>query len=436
MIKFAIPLFCLLCCCSPSDYGVVEPRPALTISAASGCEAGKEFDIQFSISQQGVEGDFSLSLVLLSGQAVAKIDGSAVSTAGKWITLGRDSRKLILTPSEVGTLRLTLQARSPEGTLSEKQTLTVEVTPTSGITVQADYESQLINPGAETRIPIRLQIHKPGFEGAFTLSASLIKGSGSFFRDGHAVNDMEFQIASGEVIEYDPSALGEHILEFTAKAPGAEAKALAYVDVVKEIIVDSDVQGCFSITGTGRHNMEGETLRLALENNPGFNFEVAGWYNGQALLSSESTYPLKLSKACISSLKVKLKPRTVTIVKNGNTDIETKYVVQINGKPVVKSVWDCRTSLSADHKVSEKITFAYPGSQYNTSVIPPIVKEFSGIAQFTPGTDWAGHLYRTDGNFDIYLRTTDNPDLRFNFQAHYVESASTRYYIPANITMQ
>lgn len=122
----------------------------------------------------------------------------------------------------------------------------------------------------------------------------------------------------------------------------------------------SSVEGCFTIDGAGEHNVEDETVTLALVNEDLFNFEVAGWYDtsGQ-LLSGEATYALTLARDCITDIEVRLKPRTVNITRQGIARIEFQYLVMEGGRPVPKVAYDYRTQYSTDYKASEPIKFYY-----------------------------------------------------------------------------
>ena len=105
------------------------------------------------------------------------------------------------------------------------------------------------------------------------------------------MNGQACPVDADVTFEYAPEEIGEQILEFEIAAGKASAKARAYMDGVKNIVVTSVVEGCFTIDGAGEHNVEGETVTLALVNEDLFNFEVEGWYDpsGQ-LLSGEATY--------------------------------------------------------------------------------------------------------------------------------------------------
>lgn len=93
------------------------------------------------------------------------------------------------------------------------------------------------------------------------------------------MNGQASPVDADATFEYAPEEIGEQILEFEVSAAKASAKARAYMDVVKNIVVTSCVEGCFTIDGAGEHNVEGETVTLKLVNDELFNFEVAGWYD-------------------------------------------------------------------------------------------------------------------------------------------------------------
>ena len=62
------------------------------------------------------------------------------------------------------------------------------------------------------------------------------------------------------------------------------------MDVVRNIVVTSTVEGCFSIEGAGEYNTEGQEITLALVNDELFNFEAAEWYDASGNLLSEEEH--------------------------------------------------------------------------------------------------------------------------------------------------
>lgn len=428
---------CLLAgSCAPSSYEVIGRQPTLSVQAPTTTEQGRAFTIEVMVQQTGISEAFSLSTVLLTGKAVITLDGTVIDTNGKWVSFGHNTGKLIVTPTTPGELKLNLQAKSSTGEISERQPITISITPATEITATTSNPDQLINPGAETRIPVQLKIIKDGYEGNYTVTAKVIKGEGKVYRDNYAINDMEISCGASTALEYCPGVLGEHIVELTIQAGAASTSAFIYLDTIKEISVASDITDCFTISGAGRHNTNGEEVTFSLVNNPGYNFEVAGWYDGDKLLSATPTYTLKLSKACLSDLTIKLATRTVNLSQDNITLVKNAYLIQQNGKPVQKFVYEHRTGISADFKVSASFRFFFHGSQYDMGVIPPVIRNFSGTAEFPKGLSWMGHLYRVDGKFTIYIRKADNPDFKFNYSKRYIESGSSRYIIPSNIIMQ
>ena len=295
---YALALF-LLPGCSSSKYQIVEPQPQLSLStAAAVCELGENVSITLAVAQEGVDGNFSLSAFIREGKATLTLDGSDMDTSGQWVQLSAKNARLVITPAQAGDLLVSFQAKSPEGEVSEQQDLKVTVTAPSEIAAEAVCEAKIVNPAADARIPVLLHIQGvPGADGKFIVTPAVSLGKGKIFLNGNAVNGQACPVDADMTFEYAPEEIGEQILEFEIAAGKASAKARVYMDVVKNIVVTSVVEGCFTIDGVGEHNVEGETVTLALVNEDLFNFEVAGWYDtsGQ-LLSGEATYALTLAR--------------------------------------------------------------------------------------------------------------------------------------------
>ena len=167
-----------------------------------------------------------------------------------------------------------------------------------------------------------------------------------------------------------------------------------------------------------------------------FNFEVEGWYDpsGQ-LLSGEATYALTLARDCITDIQLRLKPRTVTITRQGIARIEFQYLVMEGGRPVPKVAYDYRTQYSADYKASEPVKFYYEEYRLDTSKIPPVGQKSAGMPTIPKGATKSTFLWRCDEKFSVSIRPADNPGFKFNYNDRSVESQTTKYYLPSDITM-
>ena len=434
---YALALF-LLPGCSSSKYQIVEPQPQLSLStAAAVCELGENVSITLAVAQEGVDGNFSLSAFIREGKATLTLDGSDMDTSGQWVQLSAKNARLVITPAQAGDLLVSFQAKSPEGEVSEQQDLKVTVTAPSEIAAEAVCEAKIVNPAADARIPVQLHIQGvPGADGKFIVTPTVSLGKGKIFLNGNAVNGQACPVDADMTFEYAPEEIGEQILEFEIAAGKASAKARVYMDVVKNIVVTSVVEGCFTIDGVGEHNVEGETVTLALVNEDLFNFEVAGWYDtsGQ-LLSGEATYALTLARDCITDIEVRLKPRTVTITRQGIARIEFQYLVMEGGRPVPKVAYDYRTQYSADYKASEPIKFYYEEYRLDRSKIPPVGQRSTAMPTITKGARNSTYLWRCDEKFAVSIRPGDNPGFKFHYNDRYIESQTTKYYLPSDITM-
>ena len=70
--------------CSSSKYQIVEPKPQLSLSTvATVCELGQAVSLTLAVSQEGVDGNFSLSAFIREGKATLTLDGSDMDTSGQ-----------------------------------------------------------------------------------------------------------------------------------------------------------------------------------------------------------------------------------------------------------------------------------------------------------------------------------------------------------------
>lgn len=78
--------------CSSSKYQIVEPKPQLSLSTvATVCELGQAVSLTLAVSQEGVDGNFSLSAFIREGKATLTLDGSDMDTSGQWVqALGQE----------------------------------------------------------------------------------------------------------------------------------------------------------------------------------------------------------------------------------------------------------------------------------------------------------------------------------------------------------
>ena len=71
---------------SSSKYQIVEPKPQLSLSTvATVCELGQAVSLTLAVSQEGVDGNFSLSAFIREGKATLTLDGSDMDTSGQWV---------------------------------------------------------------------------------------------------------------------------------------------------------------------------------------------------------------------------------------------------------------------------------------------------------------------------------------------------------------
>lgn len=413
----------------------IDTDPTITISLDEKTgQVGTPIPVQIHISKGGSTPS-ELSAFIRKGIATLSLNGTALEPSGQWTPI-QDNPQIIITPEMPGDLVVCFRVKTAEG-ISEMQDLHLTISPAQQIEVKAIYDSLIVNLEESEKIPIKIQFEE--FVERCTITPTLSQGEGNIYYRDYIINDSEYEYSgSGEItFRYDPKIIGEHILEFNVSTDKGEAKVRVYFSVEKNIIAKSPVEGCFSFNGIGRYNTEGEVVTLELKNDPLFNFEVAGWYNeaGQ-LLSTEPSYPVKITRRGMASFTVKLKPRTVNISRGEIKTLEFIYVVQQNGKPVVKKAYDYQTQYIGDYRASDKLTFFYEEFRLNKHRLPPTGEKRERLATMNKGESRSTYLYRCDRTFRTYLRAKDNPNLQFNYAYRYVESESTRYVIPHDITME
>lgn len=429
--------FCILAGCSSTEYRIVAPRPQLTLSTNSAtCEFGKTVNLTLTATQEGEDGDLTLCALTRQGEARITLDGTDINTSGQWVQLTGRSVRLIITPTQTTDLLISFQIRSSSGETSDQQNLAITVTGPSELSAEASCDAKIINPAADIQIPVTLNIQGASTDGTFTVTPSIELGKGKIYLDGYVVNDTACTVGGNTVFKYAPEEIGEHIIEFQIASGAESLNARAYMNIVKDITVSSIVDGCFSIDGTGEHDIEGEEITLKLVNEELFNFEPAGWYdNTGRLLSETETYTVKLSLKCPTTFEVRLKPRTVTITGEGITQVPFQYLVMENGRPVSKVAYDYRTRYTTDYKTSERIKLYYEEYRLDKGKLPPTPTKSAETPSWAKGATKSDFLWRYDKKFSVYLRASDNPGFRFNYALRYIESESTRYYIPVDITM-
>lgn len=444
-MKTTSPLFlCLLWLsatsagCRQTDYYLTDPAPQLCITVAdTAYEKNKTIPAEISIQQSGAEGMPQLYITIPQGSASVTIDGAPLQAFGKWFTLTSASAQLNITPTKSGMLRLLLQAKSSEGVFSNSEELVFEVQEPQPLNVEISSEKRIVNlPSGET-VPLALSIRRPENEGPFQVRISCACGKGDLLYEDHIINDIELQLGTETTIQYRPTQLGMHLLEVEASSDGISATGRAYLEVVRDIQVTSDVEQGFKITGTGEYDTDGEEVTLRLVNDSKYNFEVSEWLDSAGnVLSREDHYTITTSCDCPCDLKVNLKRRLVNISRGTSVTLDYKYWLLVNDKPAPYVVHDHRMQIAADYRVSEPLKFRYEYSRYEMYPLPPPVTRRASSATIAIGASLSSYMWSVENVFDISIYKEDNPGMVFNTYGRYVASPSTLYRIPLNITMK
>lgn len=432
--------------CGSSDYEVREPAPTLSVAlSATTCAIGETLTGKLTVAQRGAtEQNWSLAAIVQEGSVGITVDDREIPVSGEWMQLTGKNATIRLTPETAGEHIVILQAMSATGEISNECRLTLAAEVGTELAAAATCETTVLDPGIDAMLPIRLSLAKEGYAGRYKVVATLARGTGAIYHEGNIVTDVEVELEAETTLYFRPKALGEQIIEFTVTAGDEVAVARAYMNIAKEITVRCEVSDRFIVSGTGRYDTEGATTTLTLENAEGYNFEAAGWYDlARNLLSTGETCPVRLTLGGISEIVLELKKREVRLETSEYEQVVTDYFVPTNviGKLERRQAVDYRLRLTADYKLSDDLVFVYDTYKYDLyqgqTIIDGKPSFFRGERHpsFESGKAASDWFWNCDRSFTIHLRRSDNPTLKFNYSAHTVESASTRYLIPENIDL-
>lgn len=441
-----ILLTAIIAGCGTSDYTVRQPAPTLSVAlSATTCAIGETLTGKLTVAQRGAtEQNWSLAAIVQEGSVGITVDDREIPVSGEWMQLTGKNATIRLTPETAGEHIVILQAMSATGEISNECRLTLAAEVGTELAAAATCETTVLDPGVDAMLPIRLSFAKEGYAGSYKVISTIARGAGAIYHEGNIVTDAEVELGSETTLYFHPNVLGEHILEFTVTAEDEVAVARAYMNIAKEITVQCEVSDGIIVTGAGRYDTEGATVTLTMENAEGYNFEVASWYDPMRNpLSTGKTCPVRLTLGGISEIVLELKKREVRLETSEYEQVVTDYFVPTNviGKLERRQAVDYRLRLTADYKLSDDLVFVYDTYKYDLyqgqTIIDGKPSFFRGERHpsFESGKAASDWFWNCDRSFTIHLRRSDNPTLKFDYSAHTVESASTRYLIPENIDL-
>ncbi len=420
----------------PDKPSIEKPSEPVLVARfdATECAPNETVAGLLVISQKEAGIGHALATTLLTGAARIAIDGVLVPTRGEWIVVQSDTLHVSVTPDEEGEVRIGFQVRTQVGEVCSNRceaVVTAEFPPE--LTAEAECEAQLVNPHSDETVPVHLTIDYPKYAGEYTIRPSVIQGKGTFLYQGEAVG--EDGIATEEervTIEYRPAALGEQLLAFDIQAGEAAKQVCAYVEVAKRLTVKCAASNGITITGEGEYATEGECAILELRNDPGYNFEASGWYDAAGnRLSTGNRCELVVTYETAPDIVLELKKRRVRLTLTSSYRKPYNYpVANASGRITGwKTVYDYRRNLQSDYRLSDEIRLYYEKYRW-TLTVPPTEQKAWTVESAT------GYFWRIDDDFTIYLRRSDNPQLRFDPTEHAAESETTRYIFPNEIEIQ
>lgn len=203
--------------CTKSTYQITEPTPTLEVKALQDTYMFQEpAYIQLKVSQLGYDGDFSLSAVLSEGACTLTMQGTEIPTNGEWITMANATEIMTLTPTKVGTLKISFEVKSKDGEQSGRSSInfTVRESPALQFQIEAPQTASIAEP-----IGLTLYVTKPGWEGAVPVKYEQISGSGTLQYGTVSVTPgVNFSVPANakQPFYYAPDARGIHQLQFAA----------------------------------------------------------------------------------------------------------------------------------------------------------------------------------------------------------------------------
>ncbi len=439
--------------CTPSSVEEVDPKPAPEnpqrpdpkpdepelapmLTAAfdrTTCAPDETVTGMLTVARTNTVDGYALATTLLSGTARIIVDGLVVPTGGEWIGFTSETLTVAIAPDREGELLVEFRIKNLAGECSESCRVALTAAFPPELTVEASCTARIENPTPETVHPITLAIDYPNYTGDYTVVPVVAQGAGEFLYAGQPVGPSGIVVPAGTTtIDYRPAMLGEHLLDFEVRAGDAVKQARTYCEVVKIFTIACEVTRGIRISGAGEYRVEGEPVVFAMANEPNYNFEVVGWYDADGkLLSTESSCTIAADYTAPTDYRLELEKREVKFTMGEPYRKSYRYPVPGSSGQIAswKTVYDYRLNLQYDYRPTDNILLYYEKYRWQTTVPPVEQKEWT-VESAT------GYFWRIDNRFRLLIRQPDNPDLVFDRARHAVESASTRYLLPAEIEMQ
>jgi len=420
----------------PSGNDPTEPEPVPMLTAAfdrTACVPDEIVTGTLTVMGTKATDGYALATTLLAGTARIVVDGQIVPTGGEWIGFSAETLPVTIAPDREEELLVEFRIKNLADKVSEPCRVALTAAFPPELAVEASCMPRIENPTPETALPITLTVDYPNHTGDYTVVPTVAQGAGEFLYAGQPVGPSGIVVSAGTTtIDYRPTMLGEHLLDFEVRAGGAAKQVRTYCDVVKIFTVACDVPCGIRISGAGEYRVEGEPVVFAMANEPSYNFEAAGWYDADGkLLSTESFCTIAARYATPTDYRLELEKREVKFTMGQPYRKPYQYPIPGSNGQIAswKTVYDYRLKLQYDYRPTDDILLYYEKYRWQITV-PPIEQKKWTVESAT------GFFWRIDNRFRLLIRQSDNPDLIFDRARHAVESASTRYLLPAEIEMQ
>ncbi len=439
-----------------------ESSIALTASGADTvAETGRPVQLKLAIEERFARRDSCrLRVRVATGYATVFLDDTPLTAETEstipYAIMNKASSSCVVSlnvvpeaaPVVEQTVQLVCEAASYDKAARAVDTVEIRTMNPAPIEVRTEYvHTPLL---VSESLPIDFAIAKADYTGSYTVAFThaagqgyclgdytvvpvVAQGAGKFLYDGQPVGPSGIVVPAGTTtIDYRPAMLGEHLLDFEVRAGDAVKQARTYCEVVKIFTIACEVTHGIRISGAGEYRVEGEPVVFAMANEPNYNFEVVGWYDADGkLLSTESSCTIAADYTAPTDYRLELEKREVKFTMGEPYRKPYRYPVPGSSGQIAswKTVYDYRLNLQYDYRPTDNILLYYEKYRWQTTVPPVEQKEWT-VESAT------GYFWRIDNRFRLLIRQSDNPDLVFDRARHAVESASTRYLLPAEIEMQ
>lgn len=203
--------------CEKSEYRITEPEPTLEVTAMQDTYIiNQAAYLQLKVTQQGYDGGFQISAVLSEGACELTMQGSALSTDGKWKSMSNTTEILTLIPTQVGPLRISFEVKAKEGEQSGRSFINFNVKESPALALEVEYPetASIAKP-----IELKMLLTKSGWTGAIPVTYTQLTGTGTLQYGAVGIEPTKaFSVPANikQPLYYAPAERGIHKFQFSA----------------------------------------------------------------------------------------------------------------------------------------------------------------------------------------------------------------------------